>query len=485
MTARFEGLSRLLSGIRWSAVLASLTVMTAVTADDDMTTFELTLQRQAADLTADGGFRRGQTSETWPAAATAIIVCDVWDYHHCLNAVRRLEEFVPRLDAVLAEARRRGATIIHAPSDCMPAYADHPARLRAMSAPAADTLPEQIGSWCSAIPAEETADYPIDQSDGGEDDDPSEHAAWAAQLAALGRNPSMPWQRQSPLITIDEQADFLTDRGDEVWNILASRGIEHVILAGVHVNMCVLGRPFGLRQLARNGKQVVLMRDMTDAMYNPARWPYVSHVEGTRRVIDHIERHVCPSVTSDQILGGEPFLFAGETGVRSGQQPSRGPDWQTGFFEETAGRRDATAAGWYRCTVFLPKPFLPTAFSSEASSTRQATADGLALACSDGVAAAWLNGQPLTREPAAGNGSGSFRITADQLVPDDVNLLVLEITGQGVSPPVLHSGSRRFALAGRWQKLMAEVDEPWTMPLPAKFGGSPEILHSPQAAAPR
>jgi hypothetical protein len=35
--------------------------------------------------------------------------------------------------------------------------------------------------------------------------------------------------------------------------------------------MCASGRPFGLRQLARSGKHVVLMRDLTDSMYNPAR----------------------------------------------------------------------------------------------------------------------------------------------------------------------------------------------------------------------
>jgi hypothetical protein len=58
---------------------------------------------------------------------------------------------------------------------------------------------------------------------------------------------------------------------------LESRRIDNVILMGVHLNMCVSGRPFGLRQMAKNGKHVVLMRDMTDTMYNPARWPFVSH----------------------------------------------------------------------------------------------------------------------------------------------------------------------------------------------------------------
>ena len=52
------------------------------------------------------------------------------------------------------------------------------------------------------------------------------------------------------------------------------------------------------------------MRDMTDSMYNPKQWPYVSHHEGTRRIISHIERHVCPTLTSDQIIGGVPFTWA-------------------------------------------------------------------------------------------------------------------------------------------------------------------------------
>ena len=103
------------------------------------------------------------------------------------------------------------------------------------------------------------------------------------------------------------QHDYISDRGDEVWNILEQRGIKCVILTGVHTNMCVLGRPFGLRQMVRNGKCVVLMRDMTDTMYNPARWPYVSHFTGTDLVISHVERPVCPTITSDQLLGGKPF----------------------------------------------------------------------------------------------------------------------------------------------------------------------------------
>ena len=85
--------------------------------------------------------------------------------------------------------------------------------------------------------------------------------------------------------------------------------VSNVILLGVHTNMCVLGRPFGLRQMAKNGKTVVLMRDMTDTMYNPRSAPFVSHFRGTELIIEHIEKFVCPTVTSDQVLGGKPFRF--------------------------------------------------------------------------------------------------------------------------------------------------------------------------------
>jgi type 1 glutamine amidotransferase len=193
----------------------------------------------------------------------------------------------------------------------MAPYEDTPMRRRAREAPRVKNLPKDIGSWCNKIPAEEKGRYPIDQTDGGEDDEPAEHAAWAAKLAAMDRNPRAPWKSQTDLLKMDER-DAISDSGVEIWNLLEARGIDNVILLGVHTNMCVLGRPFGLRQMAKNGKNVVLMRDMTDTMYNPARWPYVSHFRGTDLIVEHIEKFVCPTVTSDQVLGGKPFRFKGD-----------------------------------------------------------------------------------------------------------------------------------------------------------------------------
>ncbi|MDP1591145.1 MAG: SGNH/GDSL hydrolase family protein [Prosthecobacter sp.] len=289
--------------MRISLILLAFTL--SVSAAD--TPLSLTLQSRSPSGKA------ALVKEQWLPSRTAIIVCDMWDLHHCKNAVTREGEMAPRFNEVLEKARKDGVLIIHAPSSCMNPYEGTPARERAKSAPAAARLPDKIGEWCKQIPAEELAVYPLDQTDGGEDDDLAEHAAWAKELEAKGLNPKAPWTKQIDTLRIDQQKDAISDSGVEIWNLLEARNIDNVILMGVHLNMCVSGRPFGLRQMAKNGKHVVLMRDMTDTMYNPARWPFVSHVRGTELFIQHVEKLICPTITSDQLIGGQPFAFSAAT----------------------------------------------------------------------------------------------------------------------------------------------------------------------------
>ena len=293
--------------LHWAFLLSAAFLATAATAAPLL---QLTLQKRVETKPASGEFRVTTTAETWQPKQTAIIVCDMWDLHHCKNAVTREVELAPRMSALLEKARAQGVFIIHAPSSCMKFYETHPARERAKVAPKAANLPSDIGVWCKQIPAEEQGKYPIDQTDGGEDDDAKEHAAWAEELKAKGLNPRAPWTRQIDVLKIYDH-DAISDSGVEIWNLLEQRGITNVILMGVHVNMCVAGRPFGLRQMAKNGKHVVLMRDFTDSMYNPARWPFVDHFRGTALFIEHLEKFVCPTITSDQMLGGKPFTFSG------------------------------------------------------------------------------------------------------------------------------------------------------------------------------
>ncbi len=209
----------------------------------------------------------------------ALLLCDMWDDHWCRSAARRCGEIAARMEPVVAAARRAGVTIIHAPSDCMDFYADWPQR-RAME-PFRDTeLPADL-------PLDEPP-LPIDDSDAGCDDEPSCPIRSA-------------WTRQHPALTIAPD-DFITESGRETVGLLRSRGISSLTIAGVHTNMCVVGRSFGIRQMKRWGFTPLLARDLTDALYNPRMAPFVSHAEGTELVIAHIERWLCPSISGSDLI---------------------------------------------------------------------------------------------------------------------------------------------------------------------------------------
>jgi len=241
----------------------------------------LALRRQ--ELTQDTGGHTVWSVATdprhWPARETALLLCDVWDKHWCRGATERLDAMVPRMNAVVERCRTRGVSIIHAPSGTMEFYAESPARQRILDTPHAEPPPDL------ELP---DRPLPVDASDHGSDTGETEtHKAWT---------------RQHPGIGIDEQQDVVSDDGPEVYSFMRHRGLGNLLIMGVHTNMCVLGRAFAIKQMVRWGMNVALVRDLTDTMYSPAMPPYVSHDEGTRLVVEYIEKFWCPTVASDDLL---------------------------------------------------------------------------------------------------------------------------------------------------------------------------------------
>jgi nicotinamidase-related amidase len=238
---------------------------------------------------------------SWDPKKTALVICDMWDDHWCKSASRRVGEMAGPLNDVAKAARAQGIFIIHAPSTCTAYYDGTPSRKRAQNAkfsktPIALATTERWGTaWCWTDPKKEGV-LPIDDSDMGCDCQPNK-----CEIRP-------PWKRQISTIEIATD-DAITDNGQETWNLLSERAIDNVILCGVHLNMCVLGRPFAIRQMVKLGKNVALMRDMTDTMYNPERPPGVSHFEGTDLMIEHVEKYWCRSFTSSDITGKPAFRF--------------------------------------------------------------------------------------------------------------------------------------------------------------------------------
>ncbi len=278
-----------------SRLLLPLFSLVAFLSGLEAATIDLPLRSHAKD--AAPGDEATQNSVTWEGAKTAVIICDMWDTHTCPNAAARVAEMAPRVNEFATAARAKGALIIHCPSDVTKFYADTPQRRLAQSAPVVEPKVPLL-RWCK-LDSEKEAPLPIDDSDGGCD-----------CATTWKEGDPYPWTRQHPAIEIAE-GDAITESA-EAYYLMRQRGIENVFVCGVHLNMCVLGRPFAIRQLVAQDLNVVLVRDLTDTMYNPARRPWVNHFAGTALMVEHVEKYWCPTTTSDALCGGKPFHFAGD-----------------------------------------------------------------------------------------------------------------------------------------------------------------------------
>ena len=216
-------------------------------------------------------------------ARSAVLVCDVWDAHWCRTAAERSALLAARIDELSRDARSAGARIVHAPSGTVERYEGTSQRRRMRGLPPVEP-PEPL-----ELP---DVELPIDDSDGGCDTGDCQRPRPDTRRS--------PWRRQHAAIEIAEE-DVISEDGAEVYSMLRGAGVDTLFFTGVHVNMCVLNRPFGIKQMARWGVDCVLVRDLTDSMYNPRRPPYVSHDEGTRLVVEHVEKHWCPTTTSDEL----------------------------------------------------------------------------------------------------------------------------------------------------------------------------------------
>ena len=264
----------------------------AVSADANSATMKLNLRFRIETGPASGRWHTLTRASDWDAKKTAVVICDMWDKHWCKMATERVGQMAPRVNDFVKSARQKGSLIIHCPSDTLDFYKDTPQRKLAQSAPQVEPK-SPLQRWCRIDLAKE-APLPIDDTDGGCDTVPQDpnYKAWSRQIAAIEIH----------------DGDAVTDSA-EAYYLMRQRGIENVLVLGVHTNMCVLGRPFSIRQLVQQGLNVALVRDLTDTMYNPAKSPFVSHFTGTDLVIEHIEKYWCPTIVSGDLFDGKEFRF--------------------------------------------------------------------------------------------------------------------------------------------------------------------------------
>lgn len=239
--------------------------------------------RRSYLTTDDKGYNTWKSEtipRTIPADQSAIIICDMWDRHWARGAAERVAEIAPYMNEVVDMARNRGVQIVHAPSDTMETYQDTLARHRVRMAP--DVAPPD--DYDRPSPP-----LPIDDTDEGSDTGETD--------------PRKVWKSQHPAIRIDQERDVISDDGREIYSFLQQQAIRQVLIMGVHANRNILNRSFGIKQMVKWGVNIALVRDLTDAMYNPASSPYVSHREGTDLIVSYIEKFWCPTIRSEDLTG--------------------------------------------------------------------------------------------------------------------------------------------------------------------------------------
>jgi hypothetical protein len=201
-----------------------------------------------------------------------VIAVDVWNFHWCKTATMRVDAFVPRMNKALEAARSLGMTVMLCPSDVVDNYVGYPQREAVLALPKIP-LPKLVDVQCPPVP-----------DAGG--------CACGRERCAVNYG----WDGIHVGLGIGE-ADWMPDTQEEVYAICRRNNLTHLIYVGFHTQVCLLGKPMGLRAMKSTGLKCILARDMTDAHpgYDPAR--QFTPDLNTQQVIEHFERHLAPTIS--------------------------------------------------------------------------------------------------------------------------------------------------------------------------------------------
>ncbi len=211
------------------------------------------------------------TTESVDPKNVGVVAVDVWNYHWCKTATMRVDAIVPRINKALEAVRSLGMTVLLCPTDVVDNYVGYPQREAVFALPKV-TVPMVVNVTCPPVP-----------DAGG---------------CACGRERcagNYGWDGMHPGLKIGEH-DLMPDTQAEVYAICKLRGLTHLIFVGFHTQVCLLGKPMGLKAMKSAGLKCVLARDMTDAHpgYDPTR--NFTPDLNTEQVVEHFEKHLAPTL---------------------------------------------------------------------------------------------------------------------------------------------------------------------------------------------
>jgi nicotinamidase-related amidase len=224
---------------------------------------------------------------------TAVIVMDMWNKEGgCPVAKKRAVHMIPSMNKALDAARLLGMKVIFSPSGILQPYTNNPQRIAVVDLPVYK-LPNPVTFY----PPEPPWNQSKYSMSGGES---------VPTIRMIGQHPEL----------IIKEDDFISaDSRQEIWNICQEFDITHIFYMGVHTNKCILNRPNGIIEMRRLNLKCFLVRDLTDAWtdrHDPETGRFnekLTNDVGTKMVIEHFEKYICPTITSRSILDAANRIF--------------------------------------------------------------------------------------------------------------------------------------------------------------------------------
>jgi nicotinamidase-related amidase len=205
-------------------------------------------------------------------ARTGIVIIDMWNYHWCMTAAQRVAALVPRMNAALAAARQLGMQVIWAPTDVASQYVGTPQRERSIALP----------HFSRPAPAEFVCRLTAKQG----------KCLCGPGIPCLA---NYGWDAMNPDLRIDSN-DVISSGTDELYGNCRTRNLDHLIYMGVHTNVCVMGKPEAIRNMASAGLNCILARDLTDAITHYDPEAAYTPEDGTAQTVADIERAGIPTI---------------------------------------------------------------------------------------------------------------------------------------------------------------------------------------------
>lgn len=218
-----------------------------------------------------------EKEKTFESSQVGVLVIGMWSGHQCLVADRILHELSPKVNSFLKVCRSKNMKVIFGSSSLtkLPKYAPLRKNMKGLS------FAKLVDKGLCFPP------IPFDDSDGGVNE----------------KNPNFKRDEVDlhPSIEVCD-TDAMSDNSKEILNYLHHHNLKLLLVVGVHTNMCVLDRPYGIKNLARYGFPMAIVRDLTDPMVKPDGVKVKDRDDAKDKIVKFIEQYFCPSVDSRDLI---------------------------------------------------------------------------------------------------------------------------------------------------------------------------------------